>query len=163
MPNGRALRAAGLLLALVSLCATLHAVPDPGTRFNDLGHHLMCTCGCGQVLMECNHVGCQSSDHMRGELLAAMNRGDDDNQIMNWFVQQYGPVVLAAPTKSGFNRVAWLVPYVTLVLGLALTGYVVSRLARKYSAAQAVASGAGAVVNDEVAVLRQRVREETDI
>ena len=36
-------------LAVVSLGAT-----DSDTRFNGLGHKLMCTCGCGQVLLECN-------------------------------------------------------------------------------------------------------------
>ena len=26
-------------------------------------------------------------------------------------------IVMAAPTKSGFNRVAWIMPYFVLVLG----------------------------------------------
>ncbi len=48
-----------LLLAVVvsfSLGAT-----DASSRFNDLGHRLMCTCGCAQLLGECNHVGCPES------------------------------------------------------------------------------------------------------
>ena len=31
--------------------------PATTRRFNKLGHSMMCTCGCGQVLLECNHVG----------------------------------------------------------------------------------------------------------
>ena len=49
-------------------------------RFDKLGHHLMCICGCNQVLLECNHVGCRDSDRMRNELTAALavggNQGD---------------------------------------------------------------------------------------
>jgi hypothetical protein len=48
---------------------------DDSPRFKDLGHRMMCTCGCGQVLLECNHVGCQSSDKMRNQLLAALDKG----------------------------------------------------------------------------------------
>ena len=30
---------------------------DPSTRFTEIGHQLMCICSCGQILLECNHVG----------------------------------------------------------------------------------------------------------
>src|ERR1039458_4676465 len=81
---------------------------DDSARFKDLGHRMMCTCGCGQVLLECNHVGCQSSDKMRNQLQAALDRGDNDDLILQGFVQEYGPTVIAAPTATGFNRVAWI-------------------------------------------------------
>src|SRR5512142_769218 len=111
---------AGTQLAFVALMAfLLLGASDSNPRFNDLGHRLMCTCGCGQVLLECNHVGCQSSDKMRNELIAAMNRGDNDDLILQGFVQKYGSVVLAAPTTTGFNRVAWIIPCLALTLGLA--------------------------------------------
>ncbi len=71
---------------------------DPATRFNELGHQMMCICGCGQILLECNHVGCPSSDGMRNELMTAVSRGDSDSLVEQSFVQKYGPTVLAAPT-----------------------------------------------------------------
>jgi cytochrome c-type biogenesis protein CcmH len=148
---------AGLLLALLTLGATT----DSGTRFNDLGHRLMCTCGCGQVLMECNHVGCQSSDRMRAELMAAMQRGDSDDRILNWFVEKYGPVVLAAPSHTGFDRVAWLMPYAALLGGLALTGLLARRW-RSHSPAQPAASLAQ-IAPGERADLRRKVHEETEL
>ena len=60
---------------------------DPSTRFNELGHQLMCICSCGQILLECNHVGCPSSDGMRNELMAAVSRGDSDSLVEQSFVQ----------------------------------------------------------------------------
>src|ERR1017187_3261496 len=53
------------LLGLV-VCAVAGA-GDPATRFNELGHQMMCICGCNQILLECNHVGCPDSDGMRNE------------------------------------------------------------------------------------------------
>jgi cytochrome c-type biogenesis protein CcmH len=139
---------------MLSLGAT-----DSDTRFNQLGHRLMCTCGCGQVLLECNHVGCEASDRMRRELTAAMQRGGSDTDVLNWFVQKYGPVVLAAPTKTGFNRVAWIMPYAALALGLALTIVVVrvwkSRVESRELRVASCEQGT------DLDALRRRIDEET--
>lgn len=91
---------------------------DENARFSALGHKLMCVCSCNQVLLECNHVGCSYSDRMRGELAAALDRADSDDLVLQSFVQKYGPTVLLAPTTTGFNRVAWVIPYLALALGL---------------------------------------------
>jgi cytochrome c-type biogenesis protein CcmH len=104
--------------AWLALLGFLGAGEEP-TRVHDLGHRLMCVCGCNQVLLECNHVGCTYSDRMRTELVAAVDKGDNDDLTLQWFVQKYGTTVLAAPTTKGFNRVAWVMPYLALVLGLA--------------------------------------------
>jgi cytochrome c-type biogenesis protein CcmH len=108
-------------LQLGLVCAALFTfmgAGDSAARFNDLGHRLMCVCGCNQILLECNHVGCKYSDKMRGELMTAVERGDNDDLTLQTLVQEYGPTVMAAPTTTGFNRVAWIMPYLALVLGL---------------------------------------------
>jgi cytochrome c-type biogenesis protein CcmH len=98
---------------------------DPATRFTELGHQLMCICGCNQILLECNHVGCPDSDGMRNELAAQVTRGDSDSLVQQAFVQKYGPTVLAAPTTTGFNRTAWIVPFAALFFGFGLVVLVV--------------------------------------
>jgi len=97
-------RSAQLAVVILAIFLLMGAGDD--ARFNKIGHSMMCTCGCGQILLECNHVGCQSSDKMRNELIAALDRGDNNDLIMQGFVQNYGPTVIAAPTATGFNRVA---------------------------------------------------------
>ncbi len=113
-----------LALLFVGLFGLLGA-GDESARVNDLGHRMMCACGCNQILLECNHVGCSYSDRMRAELVAAVDRGDNDDLTLQSFVQKYGPTVLAAPTKAGFDRVAWIMPYAALLLGLALVTFIV--------------------------------------
>jgi cytochrome c-type biogenesis protein CcmH/NrfF len=109
------------ILHLFLLCLVLLVflgAGDESVRVNDLGHRMMCVCGCNQILLECNHVGCTYSDRMRNELVAAIGRGDNDDLVLQSFVQKYGTTVIAAPTTKGFNRVAWIMPYLALVLGI---------------------------------------------
>lgn len=146
-----------LCLALLGLLGA----GDESARFNDLGHRLMCACGCQQILLECNHVGCGYSDRMRAELVAAVDRGDNDDLTLQSFVQKYGPTVLAAPTKTGFNRVAWITPYVALLLGLGLVGFIVrawrSRPLLRPADLPAPVQGA------ELERFREQARRETEV
>jgi cytochrome c-type biogenesis protein CcmH/NrfF len=100
-----------LLPALLLSVLVLLGAGDDSARVSSLGHQMMCACGCNQILLECNHVGCAYSTRMRNELIAAVDRGDSDNNVVQWFVQTYGTTVLVTPTKTGFNRVAWITPY----------------------------------------------------
>jgi cytochrome c-type biogenesis protein CcmH len=134
---------------------------DPATRFNKLGHQMMCICSCNQILLECNHVGCPDSDGMRNELMAAVSRGDSDSLVEQAFVQKYGPTVLAAPTSTGFDRTAWIVPFVALALGLTIVVMVVRSW--KNRPAPAIADGLRPVRGAELDQFREKAREETDL
>src|ERR1700691_6566782 len=120
-PIRKAARAALLSAAVMVLLGA----GDPATRFSEIGHQMMCICGCSQILLECNHVGCPDSDGMRNELMASVKRGDSDSLVEQGFVQKYGPTVLAAPTMQGFDRAAYIIPPVVLILGFGLIVMVV--------------------------------------
>ena len=148
--------------ALISLAVfALSGAGDPASRFNELGHQLMCICSCGQILLECNHVGCPDSDGMRNELMAAVTRGDSDSLVQQSFVQKYGPTVLAAPTKTGFDRTAWIMPGVALVLGFGIVIFVVRSW--KNRPEPAVAGGLPAISPAQLDKFRKQAREETDL
>jgi cytochrome c-type biogenesis protein CcmH len=156
----------GLALGLILLSALLlmgaSGDNDPGgKRFDRLGHALMCQCGCGQVMLECNHVGCSSSEQMRKELKAAMDRGDSDQVILAGFVEKYGPTVLSAPTNKGFDRVAWIMPVVIFFAGLTAVALVV--VAWKRSTGKNPPPSSPGTANSEMDELRRRVHEETSL
>ncbi|HWO39327.1 MAG TPA: cytochrome c-type biogenesis protein CcmH [Candidatus Acidoferrum sp.] len=111
--------------ALSAATFLLVGAGDPATRFSEIGHQMMCICGCSQILLECNHVGCPASDAMRKELMASFTRGDSDSLVEQGFVQKYGPTVLAAPAGGGFNRAAYIVPFAALILGFGLIVFVI--------------------------------------
>ncbi len=146
-------------LLLIALLAVTFLGADTDARFNKLGHQLMCMCGCNQILLECNHVGCTYSDRMRNELIAAIQRGDSDSLILQSFVQKYGNTVLAAPTTTGFNRVAWIMPFAVFAAALALTVWLV-RMWKSRAVAQPVPPpNLDAAQLDD---LRKKARQETD-
>jgi cytochrome c-type biogenesis protein CcmH len=89
-------------------------------RAKTLGSKLICMCSCGQILTACNHVGCTRSAAMLKEMDQRVASGDNDDLIIQSFVQEYGEAVLAEPPARGFNGIAWAIPIVASVLGLGL-------------------------------------------
>jgi cytochrome c-type biogenesis protein CcmH/NrfF len=111
------LQSFGLSLITIFLAVVLLGASGDGARFTDLGHRMMCVCGCNQILLECNHVGCTYSDRMRKQLMAAIQAGGGDDSILQAFVKEYGTTVLAAPGTHGFDRVAWIMPFAVFLAG----------------------------------------------
>ena len=174
------------LLVVVMLGANVSATGDDGTeRFDKVGHKLMCVCGCGQVLVECNHVGCPDSARMTGELrkqLTAHPPGGAagpinptgggppstgfggggnmaDTAVLAWFTAKYGGMVLAAPIRGGFDIVAWIVPIALFILATIGTALLVRLWSARQRPALASAPGFAAPVDDD---LRARIRRETE-
>ncbi len=156
--SGRAVQCAVLSLAVFAFSGA----SDPSTRFNEIGHQLMCICGCGQILLECNHVGCPDSDGMRNELMAAVTRGDSDSLVQQAFVQKYGPTVLAAPTTSGFDRTAWIFPIIAFAAGVVAVVFVV-RAWKNRPPPRTPGSGGPPVGDGELEKFRQQALEETEV
>lgn len=116
------------------------AAAGPSGRLYDLDHRLMCTCGCAEILGECNHVGCPNSSQELAELRADIATGMTDQQIFDAFTAKYGATVLAAPTAHGFDLVAWIAPFA--VFAAALLGTIL--LVRRWSVGR-TAGGAPAL------------------
>lgn len=146
-----------LLPMLVVVCAITMGAAATEARFQDLGHKMMCVCGCSEILLECNHMGCPDSSRMIAELHAAIDKGGNDDAILGAFQDEYGPTVLAAPMLSRFNIVAWVVPPALLLLGLGGTFLLVKKWRLRAAAMPAVEDDATA--ND----LRERIRKETEV
>ena len=114
----------------------------------------MCSCGCGQVLGECNHVGCPDAPVQLAELRTAMNAGMADKQILDSFAAKYGMTVLAAPPAKGFDLVAWIAPFA--VFFAALLGTIL--LVRHWSVGRKQPVQAS---TPEMDAMRERIRRET--
>lgn len=141
----------------VAVCFSLGAT-DAASRYTNLNHRLMCTCGCAEILGECNHVGCPNSTGELNELRAGIENGLSDQQILDSFVAKYGAVVLAAPTGHGFDLVAWIAPFA--VFGAALLGTIL--LVRRWSVGKAVAAAADTAAMDPAErERREQIRRDT--
>jgi cytochrome c-type biogenesis protein CcmH/NrfF len=157
--SSRWLQAAALAVAVI----VFMGAGDDSARFKDLGHRMMCACGCNQILLECNHVGCTYSDKMRDQLQAALDKGNNDDLILQGFVQDYGPTVIAAPTATGFNRVAWIMPFAALAFGISFVVYVVRSWKNRPTPALADGIISRRGNEDELDEFRRRARKETNV
>jgi len=157
------------ILQLALLCVVTIVMLGAGrSRFDRLGHELMCSCGCSQILLECNHVGCVDSARMIPELHAQIDSGKSDTQVLQWFEAKYGATILAAPIRGGFDDAAWIVPGVIFILAT-LGTFAIVWLWKRRSLAMAGAAGltgpgiaAPSHLNPQDAALRDRIRRETE-
>lgn len=156
-PVGRFRRFAGA--GLVCLLAVVMLGASPDARFEKMGHEMICTCGCGQILLECNHVGCPVSPVMIGELHAQIDGGGTNTSIFNWFAAKYGAIVLASPIRGGFDNVAWVAPMAVFLLATIGTGFLVRMWSSRSRQRRAVTAG-GVVVGSDA--MRERIRRETE-
>lgn len=152
------------LLLIVVMVAMLGAGDSDGKRLDRVGHEMMCACGCAQVLLECNHVGCPDSARMIGELHQQLGEGGSDKSILTWFAAKYGATVLAAPIRGGFDDVAWIMPIALLLLGTVGTAGLVRvwkmRSPERFApAAPAKIPGMDKAAQD---AMRERIRRETE-
>ena len=150
-----------LHLALLFLAAlTMLGAGNSTTTLDRIGHKLVCQCGCGQILSECNHVGCPVSGPMLDELRAQLATGATEPAILNTFIAKYGPVVLAAPIRGGFDIVAWVVPFAVLLLGGIGIFFALSRWRNRHTKFQQANPAPLSTSEDEA--LRERIRRDTE-
>src|SRR6202453_4694362 len=145
---------------LVCLLAVVMLGADPSSRFEKIGHEMICECGCGQVLLECNHVGCPVSPVMINELHAQIDGGGSDTSILNWFAAKYGATILAAPIRGGFDNVAWIAPVAVFLLATVGVGFLIRMWRLRAAGTRVMVSATGPQVSDDA--LRERIRRETE-
>ena len=147
--------AQGLLVAAI-VCASMGAT-DQQARFEKVGGHLMCTCGCAQALMGCDHVGCPNRGAEMEKLRQGIAGGQGDAAILDSFVAEYGAVVLSAPTTKGIDLLAWIMPF--LVSALALLGTIF--LVRNWAKNQPKLAAPEPLDAKAQDGMRERIRRET--
>jgi cytochrome c-type biogenesis protein CcmH/NrfF len=89
--------------------------------------------------------------------------GMDDQQVLDAMIKQYGPLAYVEPPKTGFGLVAWLMPILYLLGGLALVVIVMKRWRKRPVAVAAVAGANGIHVSPELlARAREQAQRDTE-
>ncbi len=70
------------------------------------------------------------ADRIRQYISARIAAGDTKSEIKHKLVLQFGPAVLAEPSKHGFNLLAWVLPFVGAGLGALVLGWLAWRWSR---------------------------------
>jgi len=115
------------LLLLLFLAAPVRAAPTLEDQVAAIARELMCPVCAGQTVAESNST---LAVQMRQEIRARLLRGETREQILAYFVGQFGESVLAAPPKRGAGLILWLAPVAAFAVGLWLLTRYLRRITR---------------------------------
>ena len=123
-----------LLLLLMPIAAQAQTVVPRSELRRQLEAALMCKCGGCKAPMNNCPMGpaCHGLKEQREKLEKYLDAGMTREQIRAAFVKDHGGQdVLAAPIDEGFNKLAWVLPYIAGGTGAAIVGLVAVRWSRK--------------------------------
>ncbi|HWX53804.1 MAG TPA: cytochrome c-type biogenesis protein CcmH [Verrucomicrobiae bacterium] len=144
-----------LMCALVLLMGADNATD----RYNAIGGKIMCSCGCSEMLLKCNHVGCPNSSQMLQDLKVNLQRSSNDDDVLKFFRDNWGVTSVVEPASHGFELLAWIMPPAALALGLGL----VLMIVRTWRLRPAHAVAEGPALDPKLEAFRARARKETEI
>lgn len=115
-PDPRPLGAVALALGLL-VSPALAATETPAAKVES---RLMCYCGCTDLTVHlCN---CGTSAGIKDDIRERLARGQTPDQVVDAYVARFGEQIRSAPTTSGFNLLAWVMPFAVLfAAGAAVT------------------------------------------
>ena len=91
------------------------------------------------------------SFQMRALVREMLAEGRSRQEILDFFVQRYGPDILAAPPKSGANLLAWVLPIAGVAAGLVGAYFVIRSMAARNRGRGTTARGRGTTAHGPVA------------
>ncbi|MBM3943172.1 MAG: cytochrome c-type biogenesis protein CcmH [SAR202 cluster bacterium] len=105
--------------------------PPPGVfdeaEAQSIDRMLMCPICPGESI---DQSQVELAKQMRQRVREMLAQGTTRQQVLDFFVERYGPTVLAAPPKSGLNLLAWVLP-VALVAAALAGGFLALRAMRR--------------------------------
>jgi len=86
---------------------------------NTLERTLACPCPCTLDIYTCRttDVTCSNSPAIHRDVARMVEGGYSGDEIVAELINVYGERILMAPRKSGFNLVAWFLPFVAIGTG----------------------------------------------
>jgi cytochrome c-type biogenesis protein CcmH/NrfF len=146
--------------AALMMGADVDKTHEEKARYQRVGDKMQCMCGCNQMLLKCNHVGCQVSTPMIRDLKVQLNAKTGDEEVLDWFRQNYGVTAVILPASHGFELTAWVVPPVILMLAIGLALVLIVTWKKRSPATAAVGN---ARIDPKLESLRDRARRETEL
>ena len=128
----------------------------PGTPsdndVNRVAKQLYCPVCPNTPLDVCETKACED---WRAQIRDQLAEGWTDQQVIDYFVAQYGERVLAEPQRKGFTSLVWFLPLIAVLVGLG----VVYEILRNWQKKKPALAAAGPAPNIPEAI-RQRIERE---
>lgn len=81
----------------------------------EVSKQLKCVCGCGFPDLASCSCG-EWAIPAKSEIRSRIARGEDMPTILKYFVDRHDESILTSPVQEGFNRAAWIVPGVGILV-----------------------------------------------
>ena len=127
------MRRAAAILALL-LLAVVPATAGALT-VNDVAREVRCPT-CNTPL---DVSSSPAASDMKQYIAQRIDRGWDKQRIIDGLVAEFGEDVLATPSKSGFDLIAWLVPGLAVLAGIVAVGVLAWTWSRRRPSSSAAA------------------------
>lgn len=155
-----------LFLLLLVIAASLVAVSvayaqdeQPGyptdNDVNLVAKKLYCPVCPNTPLDVCETQACQD---WRAQIRDQLSAGWTEQEIIDYFVAQYGERVLAEPRRKGFTSLVWFLPLVIVLIGLGIV-YEVLRNWKKQKLVPTSAAPASSISRDVLEKIEREIRE----
>lgn len=144
--------------------------PKPGARpsmnpaeRDALEHRIRCQCGCTLSVYVCRTTdfSCQVSPAMHRDVMALVEGGYGAQEIIDAFVGVYGERALMAPTKEGFNILAYVLPGTAIAVGAVVLAFILRGWRRPAAATPLTTPAALDASPDELARLEAAIRDDS--
>ena len=106
-----------LIFSLLPRTAAAQGSDPTDDEINAIAKRLYCPVCENIPLDACGTAACEQ---WRGIIRDKLKEGWTEDQIRNYFVEQYGDRVLAEPPREGFNWLVYIVPPLIFALGIFL-------------------------------------------
>lgn len=106
---------ASLLVASVAYAQGDQPYSPTDNDVNRVAKQLYCPVCPNTPLDVCETKACED---WRAQIRDQLSEGWTDQQVMDYFVAQYGERVLAEPQRKGFTSLVWFLPMIVALIGL---------------------------------------------
>jgi len=115
--GGRPWRALLAWLVAALPCAFLFAPGVPAaaeqTPQTLVENALMCYCGCTDLMVRT--CTCGTAARIKDDIAQRLASGQTVDQVIEAYVAQHGEKIRSAPTRRGFNLLAWVMPFAAIL------------------------------------------------
>ncbi len=136
-----------VLVTALALLARPSLAQEPDyDAINRIAQKMNCPTCTGINLADCRTQTCAQWRDQIGDLLA---KGMTEDEVLDYFVNQYGSQVLQEPPKSGFTLWLWVLPVSMIILGAGILFYTMRKWASPAAAPVAVAAAPSPAASDD--------------
>lgn len=148
-----------ILASLFAASAVFAQEGQPGyptaNDVNRVAKQLYCPVCPNTPLDVCETKACED---WRAQIRDQLSEGWTDQQVIDYFVAQYGERVLAEPQRKGFTSLVWFLPLIAVLLGLGVV-YEILKNWRKQKTAPAISAPLPRISDEILKKIEREIRE----